>query len=568
MAADSISVLVVDDDFQDFILVNEALHASNNSNFRVEHSSSFEAARELILQDLFDVYLVDYVLDKGDGAELINAAVEARIDKPMIVLTGANTLEMDQRMIGIGAADFLPKSELTPTLLERIIRHAIDRKRSQLEMARLAIQDPLTGLGNRAMLEDNLDRAMARAERNKTGLAVLFLDLNRFKDINDSLGHHVGDKLLQTIARRLDKLTRDGDVVARMGGDEFVVLLEHLGAPEDAAVVAVVLLDAISVPIKAAGTSLVVSASIGIATYPENASSRIELMQHADMALYEAKKAGGESSFQFFSQAIQSRLQESVDIEHQLRRGMAAQRMRLLYQPQFRFSDRKIVGAEALLRLELDDGSLLGPDKFIPVAEKTGLIIELGQWVLQTACTQIKAWSCPTMSALSVAVNISPRQLKVANFLDDLERRLELSEIDPKRLELELTEANFIDTGGESIALLNAITQLGLHIAIDDFGTGYSSLRYLKHLPVQQLKIDKSFVCGAGNQVADPVIVRAIITMAHSLGLEVVAEGVETVEQFEFLRALGCDYGQGFLIGRPMSAEALFEAVRESLPVL
>ena len=565
MAADTIRVLVIEDDVQDFILVNEALLTSSNFHFKVEHTKSFEAARALILQDLFDVYLVDYILDTGDGADLIKSAIDAGIDKPMIVLTGASSLEMDKSMISMGAADYLPKSELTPALLERIIRHAIDRKHSEREMARLAIQDPLTGLGNRAMLEDNLDRAMARAERNRAGLAVLFLDLNRFKEINDSLGHHVGDELLQTVARRLKKLTREDDVVARMGGDEFVIILENLATPEDASVVAVVLLDAISVPIEAAGTSLVVSASIGIATFPESAASRIELMQHADMALYEAKKAGGQSSFQFFSQAIQSRLQESIDIEHELRSAMADNRMQLLYQPQFRFSDQKIVGVEALLRLQRQDGSILGPDKFIPIAEKTGLIIELGQWVVQTACERLRDWTGSSLGDLGIAVNISPRQLKMASFLDDLEQRLEATGVDPSRLELELTEANFIDTGGESIALLHAITRLGPDIAIDDFGTGYSSLRYLKHLPVQQLKIDKSFVCGAGDQVADPVIIRAIITMAHSLNLQVVAEGVETAEQFEYLRALGCDLGQGFLIGRPMSADALFKAVREDL---
>tara|TARA_R100000306_G_C4382563_1_gene146883 strand:+ start:43063 stop:44400 length:1338 start_codon:yes stop_codon:yes gene_type:complete len=422
-------------------------------------------------------------------------------------------------------------------------------------------QDPLTGLGDRTTFEDALDSAIAKANRGTTSLAVLFLDLNRFREINDRLGHSAGDQLLQAVAQRIHKLTGECDVAARMGGDEFGILLGSLDAPEDAAVFAALLLDAMSVPIKVEHQSLVVSANIGIASFPGSASSRIELMQQADAALYEVKKAGEQNSYLHFSPAIQSQLQRHVDIEHQLRLAIAERRIQLLYQPQFRFSDKQIVGAEALLRLKQIDGHLLEADKFITTASKTGLIVELGQWVSQQVCEQIKTWDRGGVPALSIAVNISSRELNLPNFLNDLEQRIERAGIDPRRIELDLAEANFLDADAERIALLQAIGRVGFHIAIDDYGTGYSSPRHLKSLPVQRLKIDTSFICGAGSAVADPVVVQAIIDMAHSLGLEVIAEGVETIEQFEYLRALGCDYGQGFLIGKPMSAEALHELI-------
>ena len=555
MLSDPLNVLVVDDDETDFVLIHEALAQVCGQEFRLHHASTYDEARSALLADQHDAYLVDYFLGPGNGLDLIREARSARIDSPLIVLTGANNTELDDQVMENGASDFLPKEEITPRLLERTIRHALERAKAERRLQSLIKQDPLTSLGNRSMFEDHLERSLARAQRNEDQLAVLFLDLNRFKEINDLLGHHVGDLLLIMVADRLQAMTREEDVVARIGGDEFTLLLDSIGSPEDAALVAQKIIEGLSEPTPIDEMSLVVTASVGIALYPTGGETPIQLMQNADIALYEAKKQGG-GEYQFFTDDLQVRLKHNAEIEKGLRRALKDGELELRYQPQWRLSDRSITGAEALVRWRQPDGSLVSPGDFIPVAERTGLIIPLGQWVFEAACRQLQEWTQQGWDDLSISINVSPKQLRAADFIPKTREVIRETGIDPARIEVELTEELFADTDPENKETLQQLKAMGVLIAIDDFGTGYSSMRYLKHFPLHTLKIDRSFVSGGDDrEIAEPVLAQSIIALAKAMGLEVVAEGIETEEQLQFLVTRDCERAQGFYLSKPVTAD-------------
>ncbi len=422
------------------------------------------------------------------------------------------------------------------------------RKLAEERAEYLATRDGLTGLPNRVLLHDRLEQAVANAARLHTGFGFMFIDLDRFKTINDSLGHHVGDELLKRVASRLTACVRASDTVARLGGDEFAVILENLRDDHDegAQQVADKMIEAMAAPLLIENQPLNTSCSIGISLYPNDGRDTATLMKHADVAMYFAKEKG-RNNYQFFSAEMNVRAQERLSVENYLRLALRRHELVLHYQPRIRFDTGELVGVEALIRWLHPRRGLLTPDKFIDVAEDSGLIVPIGEWVLECACEQIAAWQRSVKPGLRLSVNLSVGQVVDGERLySAVARAVERTGIDPKTLELELTESLLMQNIAEKAVMLNRLGALGVSLSIDDFGTGYSSLSYLKSLPVDAIKIDSSFVRDIHSDPDDEAIIRAVVAMAHSLHLSVVAEGVETPEQYAALKALGCDEFQGF----------------------
>ena len=427
-----------------------------------------------------------------------------------------------------------------------------ERMRTQERLHHLAHHDTLTGLPNRAYFSERLNGAIAHAQRRRRPLAVLFLDLDRFKIINDTLGHDVGDQSLQILAARLKSCVREGDTVARLGGDEFTVLLEDLASADDIPLVAQKFIHAVLQPFVLERREFFITTSIGVALYPNDGEDSITLLKNADTAMYRAKEAG-RNNFQFYSAELSAKAFERLALETSLRRALERQEFELYYQPLVDLKTQRVFGAEALLRWHHPDFSLVSPAQFISVAEETGLIVPIGEWVLRSACAQAQAWRAAG-AKLSVTVNLSGRQFNQPGLADTIARALRESGLDPGLLELEITEGVLMQNAQATIDTLQALHGMGLRIAIDDFGTGHSSLSYLKRFPIDTLKIDQTFVRDVTSDPNDASIVTAIIAMARSMGLRVVAEGVETEGQLVFLHSHRCDGAQGYLFCRPLPA--------------
>ena len=433
-------------------------------------------------------------------------------------------------------------------------RDITEQKQVEEKIRHMAHHDALTQLPNRVLLHDRIGQAIAQAQRNDQAMALLFIDLDRFKTVNDSLGHPVGDKLLQVVAGRLLACTRASDTVARIGGDEFVVLLGDLDRPEAARHVAQKVLDSLSEPVTVDGHELKITPSVGICAYPHDGQDVETLMRNADIAMYHAKQMG-RNNFQFFTQIMNDVAQQRLLLENDLRYAVERGEFILHYQPQLDLKTGGIVGFEALVRWRHPQRGMVAPSEFIPAAEETGLIGPIGEWVLREACTQARAWQKAGHPQLQVAVNCSAKQFQHEGFVETVGRILRETGMPAARLELEITESVIIHHSEEVNARFQALEDMGVRISIDDFGTGYSSLSYLKRLAIHQLKIDQSFVRDISSDPDDAAIVSAIIAIAHSLDLDVVAEGVETAEQLAFLRSLGCDSAQGYFFSRPVPAD-------------
>jgi diguanylate cyclase (GGDEF)-like protein/PAS domain S-box-containing protein len=432
-------------------------------------------------------------------------------------------------------------------------RDITDRKQAEARISQLATRDALTNLPNRLLLNDRLQHALATARRQSHVVALMFIDLDRFKTINDSLGHDVGDDLLCEVARRLARCVRDSDTLSRLGGDEFVIVLDGLKDAADARVVGQSVMQALSSPFMIRGHQLMTSASIGVSCFPGDGQDGAALMRHADLAMYHAKSAG-RNALHFFSEEMNQQALERHRLESALRTALAARQLRLVFQPQVTIAASRVWGAEALLRWRHPEMGEVSPARFVPVAEETGLIGPVGDWVIEAACEQLSAWRA--LPQLRLSVNLSIGQLRDSRaFLDRVAGLIRASGIDPQRLEFEITETLLASNVAEHAEVLRRLGALGCPIAVDDFGTGYSSLSYLKRLPIDSIKIDRAFIRDIVTDADDAVIVSAIVAMAKKLKLEVVAEGVETCEQLAVLSELGCDRYQGFLFSRPVPAE-------------
>ncbi|MGC2513696.1 MAG: PAS domain S-box protein [Terriglobales bacterium] len=446
-----------------------------------------------------------------------------------------------------------------------IARDITQRKVAEKQVQFLAYYDALTGLPNRTLLQDRLAKALASARRQKNKVALLFLDLDRFKTINDSLGHSVGDLVLQQVAERLKKWGREQDTVARVGGDEFLIVLTAVKEPADAAVAAERLMDTMTAEFIAQGRSLSISCSIGIGIFPEHGTDGETLIKNADAAMYCAKE-NGRNNFQFFTKEMNAQAVERLMMESGLRLALAKKELFLMYQPQIEIATGRITGLEALLRWQHPELGLVPPDKFIRIAENSGMIMPIGEWVLRTACSQARKWQDEGFLAVPVAVNVSAVQFRQAGFCELIGRVLYETGLDPQYLELELTESLLLSNADTMFSVLQDLRAMGLKLAIDDFGTGYSSLSYLRQFPVGKLKIDRSFIRDVVVNPDDAAIATAIIGMAKSLNLKVIAEGVEEEAQMSFLRARQCDEIQGYYFSKPLAVDKVAEKLRGDYP--
>jgi diguanylate cyclase (GGDEF)-like protein/PAS domain S-box-containing protein len=447
-----------------------------------------------------------------------------------------------------------------------IQRDITGRKNAEEQIRFLAYYDSLTGLPNRTFYKELLSRALILAQRYGRNMATLFVDLDAFKRINDTLGHDAGDKLLQEVAARLTRGVRKSDYVARsdkeeaqdavsrLGGDEFIVLLNEMSRIEDAAIAANRILSDLSQPFMLGGQEVFITASIGISLYPTDGADVDALLKAADIAMYHAKNQG-KNNFQFYARSMNAATLERLNLENELHRAIERNEFLLYYQPKLDAKSRKVVGIEALIRWKHPDKGMISPAEFIPLAEESGMIVRIGEWVLNAACRQNRAWRAAGLPSFSISVNLSNRQFGHEDLIETVTRALKDVEMDPSHLELEITESTIMQNPEKSIATLRQFKEMGIRISIDDFGTGYSSLNYLRRIPFDSLKIDRSFVMNINTSPDDAAIVRAIIAMAHSLKLRVIAEGVEKEEQFAFLRELGCDEVQGYFFSKPLPAE-------------
>jgi diguanylate cyclase (GGDEF)-like protein/PAS domain S-box-containing protein len=451
-----------------------------------------------------------------------------------------------------------------PLMLEGFISDITEIKSYRERLEHQASHDALTGLANRNLLQARLRQAIAQAERQQDGLAVVFMDLDNFKYLNDSLGHSAGDELLKMVANRLKACVREGDTVVRLGGDEFVLLLLNQSTAESVGHVVRRVFEKTSEPYFIAGREFNTSASIGVSLYPQDGADAEALLKNADAAMYRAK-ADGRNNYQFFTAQINAALSERIALEHGLRRALEHGEFELDYQPKVELATGRLIGAEALLRWRHPEHGLLSPARFIPVAEETGLIVPLGEWILRAACTQAQRWRGSGLDLKMLSVNISARQFRSRDLVEQITGVLTQTGLPAACLDLEITESLMMEDVEAFIVLLRELKTLGVQLSVDDFGIGYSSLNYLKQFPVDRLKIDGSFVCDIASDPGDAAIVQAVIQLGHVLGLAVTAEGVETSEQLAFLRRHGCDEGQGYYFSKPL-APAEFEALlqRES----
>jgi len=446
-------------------------------------------------------------------------------------------------------------------LNEGIVEDISDRKVAEERVQYLAYYDALTGLPNRTLLRDRLSKALASARRRKDKVALLFLDLDRFKIANDSLGHSVGDLLLKEVAARLKRWAREQDTVARLGGDEFLIVLTDVKDIPGAAIAAERLMDAMTTEFVVQGHRLMVSCSLGISIFPEHGADGETLIKNADAAMYSAKDYG-RNNFQFFTGEMNSEVVERLTLENSLRLALEKKELFLVYQPQMDIATGRITGLEALLRWQNPELGLVPPDKFIRIAENSGLIVPIGEWVLRTACSQARKWQDEGLLAVPVAVNVSAVQFRQEGFRKLIDRVLRETGLAPQYLELELTESLLLSNADVTLSVLRGLKAMGLKLAIDDFGTGYSSFGYLKHFPVSKLKIDRSFVRDVAVNPDDAAITTAIISMAKSLSLKVIAEGVEDEAQMSFLRAHQCDEIQGYYFSKPLAPEDAADKLR------
>jgi diguanylate cyclase (GGDEF)-like protein len=509
-------------------------------------------------------------------ADLLKQGKEP-VSDPASIVEGEITI---QRRLANRVVEVRARPVLLPTGREWILslRDTSERWMAQERLTYLANFDSLTGLPNRTLFRDRLEQAMARARRSTRPLALMFIDLDRFKIINDSLGHEVGDRLLQHVTRQLTDCLRDVDAMvrvsddfsmtlSRLGGDEFTVIAESVDSAEDAATVARRLLDAMSTPFHVGEEEIVVSGSIGISMYPTDDVDVDGLVRHADLAMYRSKSLG-RGTYCFFSDDLNASVSARLSLEGHLRRAVERNEFELYYQPKADLETGVVTGVEALLRWHQPGHGVVSPDRFVSVLEETGLILPVGAWVIRTACQQLGEWDRLGMPPLHMAVNLSARQFRHLHLVSLVEDSLRESAIDPRRLEIELTESLLMEDTDATRSLLESFARMGVRLAIDDFGTGHSSLSYLRRFNVDTLKIDRSFVQILSDRHEDMAIASAVIALGHSMKMNVVAEGVETPAQAELLHELGCDEMQGYLLGRPMPASAFVPWMQPYLDAL
>jgi diguanylate cyclase len=559
-------VLVVEDNAADARLLREMFSNEKPGSFEMIHLARMSDAVIHLERNEVDIVLLDLGLPDAGGLDSVRRAHAAAPSVPLIVLTGLDDEALATQAMNEGAQDYMIKGQVESRALPRALRHAIEHHRIQVETKYSAQHDVVTDLPNRLLLRDRITQAIQLARRRNTSTGVLFLDLDRFKYINDSLGHSVGDKLLQSVSLRLVSSVRISDTVSRQGGDEFIILLSEITHPHHAAVSAKKILLALGAPHSIGGHDLHIDGSIGISVFPGDGEDTETLIKNADTAMYDAK-AKGRNNFQFFKAEMNLKMVERQILEAGLRRALERNEFLLHFQPKVNLRTAEITSAEALVRWQHPDRGLIPPGQFVPVAEDCGLILKIGRWVLCEACRQARAWQLQGLPPLSIAVNVSAMEFRSKGFVENVGSILSETGLDPRYLELELTEGVLMDDAEFTASVLRELKTMGVQLAVDDFGTGYSSLSYLRKFPIDALKIDRSFVNQITADSDDSTIVAAIINMGKSLKYLVVAEGIETQQQRTYLQSRHCEEGQGYLFSKPVSvaqfAELLQNGIRE-----
>lgn len=688
---DPIRLLVLDDNPAEIVLLKKLLDQAemqHQMQFSITTETHFSQAKRLIRQNGYDACVMDYHLDTVDGLEAIKAFKEAGFSQPIIFLTGSESNDLDLKLLGLGASDFLSKNNLTAQSLAHSIRYALirykaheilranearyrmvldnidefvyrvtidpqnpvmnhlefiservasilgysaneimakpellikimhpddrvannkrlahslghtvtrelraypkdrenfvwledkavpeidaqgrllsyvgvvrditERRQHEEKLRQDALHDQLTGLPNRLLFTDRLSNAIERNQRRpENQYAVLFLDLDRFKNINDSLGHLIGDRILQVVAERLQKFLRPGDCIARLGGDEFAILLEDVAAAYDSTFVADRIQETVSAPIRVEGSEVYTTASIGIALSTSDYKSCTEMIRDADTAMYKAKSEG-RARYEVFDTNMHSAAVAVLEIETQLRKAIENNELSLRYQPIIDMQTFEVKAFEALLRWQHPKKGFISPVDFIPVAEETGLIVSIGQWVVEEACRQLAQWQQELSQSVKLTINLSARQFSQIDLIEQIDNAVTQYGVDPKCLKFEITETVIMDNAECINAILAQFQTMGFELAMDDFGTGYSSLSYLHRLPINTIKIDRSFISRLTNHTSDDDMVKTIITLAHNLNIDVVAEGIENHCHVNILRQLNCEYGQGYLFAKPLFAD-------------
>lgn len=552
--ADSpVVVLVVDDNEGDSFLIKSLLAHASSVTYDVQWESSVDDLDQRIAACSPDICMVDYTIGINSGLDVIKHLSASKPHLPTVLLTGHFDHAIDVAAMRAGAADFLEKSRFDSQLLDRTIRYAIEQKGNEQRLSALVERDHLTGLYNRAGFSEKLEASMAIADRTDRMLGVLFLDMDRFKHVNDSLGHPVGDALLREVAQRLIASCRSTDIIARMGGDEFAIIATHLRESSGAVYLAEKILESFNKPFELSGHVVHAGISIGVTTYPNDVGDAGQLLMNADMALYRAKDEG-RNRYMLFDMEMDLAAKAHRQVESDLHHAIANDELFLEYQPIINTVTGAIKSMEALVRWDHGDG-VRYPDSFIEIAETSNLIGKLGEWVLLDACRTAARWAAEGPLRIPVAVNLSAVQLAMPSLLATIEHALAETGLAPELLELEITESVMIPNLQGSQKVLKKLREMGIRISIDDFGTGYTALHVLRNLPVDKLKIDRSFVSEIENGDLAPPIIKAVIEIARSFGLEVIAEGIETEGQLQCLRNLGADQVQGYFISRPKRVE-------------
>lgn len=555
-------VLIVDDDRSTRWTIANALELDG---LHIEQAANGREAVDKFSVIKPDLVIMDAVMPVMDG---FNASLEIKRTlegrkTPILMITALENDESIERAFRSGAADFIPKP-INLAVLRQRVKRVLDARQSEQRVERLAYIDGLTGLPNRIAFSDRLMQDLAYAKRNGNQVAIMFIDIDHFKDVNDNMGHAAGDELLKVLAERISRCVRSEDTLARLGGDEFVVLLSSVNGPKGADIAAHNLLQTLSTSFHIAGKELFIGASIGISMYPEDGTDREALLKNSDTAMYRAK-ALGRNNYQFYTQEMSASISERVAIETDLRTVKHNDELIVYYQPKADCETGEIVGAEALLRWNHPTRGFLLPGVFIQIADEIGMLDQIGGWVIDTACGQFDEWLKLKRFDAGIAINVSSRQLMSSGFVNNIKLYLELSGLNPEFLEIEIIENTILEHADETIEKLKQLSSLGVRIAIDDFGVGYSSFSYLKQFPVNVLKIDRSFILDLTEDKSGAAIVDGMIKLAHNLNLQVVAEGVEDKAQSDFLREHGCDLVQGYFISKPLPPEQFFNQYVENV---
>ena len=559
-------LLLIDDDEVDRMVIVRALNRSSLVS-EITQAPSGKKGLQLASQFTYDAILLDYRLPDMDGIDiLLELRRDVFVRMPVVIISQMEDDAISEKCLESGAQDFLLKSEVTANRLARVIKQA--KLRFDMESAllhshdllrKLSEHDPLTGLLNRRGLEVNLDIAISRSKRGSDQLALLLLDLDDFKSVNDTLGHEFGDILLKELSERLKTTIRDSDYLCRLGGDEFVILMTDFDFDNQSALLANRIVDALQVPFDLGRESLIMTASIGIAIYGKETKDASNLLRHADLAMYQAKQDGRNCS-RFYSDILNTAIKQRHELKNSLQNALMKNEFEIFYQAQVDANTNEINGIEALLRWNHPSRGLLIPSEFLDIAEEFGLIVPIGLWVFKDVFKTFSTWQnkYALPEQLRVAVNLSSVQIKSENFLINLIDILNVNHFDPLKLALEITEGSLIKDTHAALQLLDSLEKMGIHFSLDDFGTGFSSLTHLKLFPVHTLKIDRSFTAMIGQNVKDEKLLMAMIAFAKSLDMTVVAEGVESKEQATFYRENHCDLLQGFYFSNPSTAK-IFE---------